>query len=947
MNNQITYSVVDIETTGTDMSTDNRIIQFSCSIVKDGIIVETYSTDINPERDIPNRITQLTGIDAERVKNAPTFEQIAGKLYQLLNNTIFVAHNVNFDFPFLNTEFERIGYPEMENEAIDTVTLSQILLPTLSSYRLQDLSSYFNITHDQPHSADSDALATAKLLIVLLNQLHQLPSITLNQIIQLNPELPKETITLFRDEQVIREEQDDYLAIPKYLKLVHGLILRKRESPLIYQTEITRTTKDKFPKTTVAKTKLLKNLEVRTEQNKMMNLIYKNYANQKDHQSENLVIEAPTGIGKTLGYLLPFSYLVSQDKPLYISTSTTFLQEQLKNQGISLLNQVLPFDIRAVILKGNNHYLDLEKFKEQLTVYDNSVQTKFIKSQILVWLTLTQTGDLDELHLNIEQTPFINDISHNGIRNLVPHGEFYEEDFLRFNLAQAKKADMVIINHDYLLTNWSKFKINDDNKPYLLVDEAQQFSDRANRVNQNHLRPFTGISTINKLIAMWNTPHGPAIKNLLAGNLIMMRNGISLVNQLETIKRQLEILSTNTYNHFIAKRKLHRRKDVFEWLIPEHNFKKFVSSQKDIVEIIKRATNQFNKQINDIYAHTLDLENTLSAAEIVQLDSFNQKCQSLLTFLEQLLSALDIDDELVQSRVYWISVNAAKDILTMTFSYGMAPDVNFLADNVYTLFEPITFTGATLLPSKKSNYTFENLQLDRENTKIRRMKSDLSNADNAKIFLINDYKGNPNDEQYARYLANSIMRIFGDSKRQTLVLFNSLEMIKQVFQIIHETGFTANNLVLAQGINGSATKLSRQFIHSEPAILLGANTFWQGVDFPGHLLDNLVIAQLPFESPDDPYNHAKYSFTKSEGHNPFYSITLPRATLKLRQGIGRLLRTSSDFGTIFILDPRLITKHYGETILANLRTDIPVNAVSLTQAIIEMNQFYSNRHDLS
>lgn len=114
---------------------------------------------------ISEAITRLTGITNKRVAKAPIFDDVAEVIYGMLANTTFVAHNVNFDLPFLNHELERVGFPALTGPAIDTVQLSQILLPTATSYRLQDLSQLFSISHENPHSADSDAEATANLLI--------------------------------------------------------------------------------------------------------------------------------------------------------------------------------------------------------------------------------------------------------------------------------------------------------------------------------------------------------------------------------------------------------------------------------------------------------------------------------------------------------------------------------------------------------------------------------------------------------------------------------------------------------------------------------------------------------------------------------------------------------------------------------------------------------------
>ncbi|GAY73008.1 exonuclease domain-containing protein [Lentilactobacillus kosonis] len=253
MNNNSIYSVVDIETTGTDPNNADRIIQFSCYQVQDNQIINEFTTDINPQQTISSRISQLTGIDQARVNAAQSFDSLAGKIYQLLSGTIFVAHNVNFDFPFLNSEFQRVGYPELELEAIDTVTLSQLLLPTLTSYRLSDMSKYFNIFHDHPHSANGDAYATARLLIVLFKQLQALPAMTLSQVVRIHPKLPLDTFTVLQQMDASNRTQATTPDLPDYLYISNGLVLRKKE--LIEKN--VRNPEFEFPKNKTSKEKII------------------------------------------------------------------------------------------------------------------------------------------------------------------------------------------------------------------------------------------------------------------------------------------------------------------------------------------------------------------------------------------------------------------------------------------------------------------------------------------------------------------------------------------------------------------------------------------------------------------------------------------------------------------------------------------------------------------
>lgn len=194
------YSVVDLETTGTSVKSGDRIIQVGLVMIQDGKIINQFETQINPLIKIPRSVQQLTGITDKDVSKAPLLEDIAPTLESLLSGTIFVAHNVNFDFPFINHELTRVGRDPLRISAIDTVTLSQILMPTAKSYRLRDLTSYLHIEHDHPHSAVSDAEATGVLLRDLLDKLRALPTVTLQTLVKMEMQLPFQTANLFQKE---------------------------------------------------------------------------------------------------------------------------------------------------------------------------------------------------------------------------------------------------------------------------------------------------------------------------------------------------------------------------------------------------------------------------------------------------------------------------------------------------------------------------------------------------------------------------------------------------------------------------------------------------------------------------------------------------------------------------------------------------------------------------
>lgn len=942
MNSQTTFSVVDIETTGTDPKNDNRIIQFSCYLVKNNKIIDNYSTYINPGQLISSQISQLTGITDEQLKSAPNFEQVAEKIYQLLKDTVFVAHNINFDFNFINEEFIKIGYPELEIDGIDTVTLSQILLPTLTSYRLQDLSDYFNILHVHPHLADSDALATAHLLIILIEQVNNLPQITLDQIISVHPVLPKETFKVFLSVNRNRQQAKITKGLPEYLIVSNGLVIRKKR--LLPDSKL-ETTKIKYPKTRKAKLNVLPSrLDSRKSQNEMMNLIYNNYSYvSEEHKIKNLLIEAPTGIGKSLGYTFPFSYLIQPNKPIVISTATTNLQEQLQNKTIPLLNEKSNFKVTSSILKGSRHYIDIAKFKNWLTIEDRTTYTDFVKAQILVWLTMTKTGDLDEININFDQSPLVKKIQHTG----KVAAEFEADDFFKFNLENAKRSNFVIVNHAYLLNNRDKF-VNLSEKPYLVIDETSEF---ANAVIKNNEESFSisEINTlINRILSSIYQPIDSSIYYLKDYNLTISSLTKIIIKQMDILKSSLSDLVNEINKWFILKKHLYRQGDYYQLLINNKDIVLFKKQHEkifnDIIEvnvIVKKLTDNFYSQINQNMSG-------LTNNDLVNVDSFLNYLNELSDLNTQLINVLDSSDEIIDQHVFWLSIRLNKDINSLKINYGLTLDNNFLQSELYKFFEPVTFTGATILSSKKSKFIFKNLGIKGENTKVKRLENDLATLDNSKLYLIDDNQFNSvKTDEYYSYVANSIEKMFlAADHRKTLVLFNSLKAIEEVYNRL-EVNDSINNVILAQGIHGGTAKITKQFINQENAILLGTGRFWNGIDFPGDQLEMIIIAQLPFESPKDPYNHAIYSIAKNAGHDPFYTISVPKATLKLRQGIGRLIRTKNDYGVIGILDSRLLDHNYGKTIISNLKKQVPIVQTSLDESLIDIKSFFAKHGDRS
>ena len=174
-----------------------------------------------------------------------------------------------------------------------------------------------------------------------------------------------------------------------------------------------------------------------------------------------------------------------------------------------------------------------------------------------------------------------------------------------------------------------------------------------------------------------------------------------------------------------------------------------------------------------------------------------------------------------------------------------------------------------------------------------------------------------------------------------LVLFNSLETLQDVYRGIQQKALFTEREILAQGISGSRERMLKRFFHANGGILLGADSFWEGVDLPGKALRMIVITRLPFDSPEQPYTKAKYQLLAQQQLNPFSVDALPKATLRLRQGLGRLIRSEQDKGILLILDDRLFKTNYGKHMLQALPKELPKESLTIKEISAETKKFLS------
>ena len=297
-----------------------------------------------------------------------------------------------------------------------------------------------------------------------------------------------------------------------------------------------------------------------------------------------------------------------------------------------------------------------------------------------------------------------------------------------------------------------------------------------------------------------------------------------------------------------------------------------------------------------------------------------------------------------EAAAFWITIRQSSEQSALQLSGGLLEATHYLTKNVYPYFAQPLFVGATLFTSPRSPYLYHQLDLERNNTLTRRFASPYNYKQNAKLLIAEDapVPSAQNNSDYIKYLSDTIYQLTKNADYQTMILFNSLVMIEQVYSQLRETDLFDQRDILAQGITGNRDKILKQFSGGKNSILLGASSFWEGIDLPESALELLIITRLPFDSPDEIMNRAHNKLLQQQGKNPFYHSELPKATMRLRQGIGRLLRTEDDHGVAVVLDPRLQTRRYGKTILSSLPPDLPINSKKTAELISITQKFLQN-----
>ncbi|WP_431030470.1 ATP-dependent DNA helicase DinG [Lysinibacillus sp. LZ02] len=920
------YAIVDLETTGHHPANGDRMIQIAIVIMKDWCIEKTFTSFIHPGKPIPLFIQDLTSITDDDVRDALPFEAHADYIYELLEGSVFVAHNADFDLSFLQAEFKRAGLSQWHGKVIDTVELAKIVFPTALGYKLGDLAYELGIQHTKAHRADADAKATAELLKICWDELLRFPLPTLQQLHKRSFRLRSNLAQLFFEALQLKrskvEHYEDYV-------FYHQLAMRKlhvggEDSYPVVNYPATRTEKIEKLKETVP------NFEERPRQFQMMDFVWDSLNDKQER-----VIEASTGIGKTLSYLLPaFYYARKSTCKVGISTYTSHLMDQLLQEEIPRLERITGKSVKIALLKGMNHYVDVVRFSQQYMMQDDSYDETLIILQVLVWLTKTETGDLDEINVSGGGQLFLNKIRKNENSTLLQSDFDYYERALR----KAKYADILLTNHAMLLADLMRPTPIFEQIGGWIIDEAHQFVQAAitqdeklfSFKNWKYLFGQIGVYTDE---AQFYKLQRLALKTHRVPMQVMQQLEKLFMQMLAKFDQVMHNLTHLLMQQLKRSNKHDMKTTVFleQLAIDRQQFEQFSTIVQRWLDAAEEVGKQFEKSVDE-----------LAPEHVFILDEWR------FWIREYKLAIVQWDDVFLRSNTEystWIEVDR-RSIPSSLQLLKKPIQVTSTIERLFSAYREkigIIWTSGTMTVPHNAHFITDQLGIAHD-VPLEVLQAPATYFSGAKAFVVTDMPDiqTVSQSEYIEAVAHAVTRTVKTTDGRCFVLFTSQQMLRETVELIQDSGLLDEYMVFAQGVTpGSRMRLLKAFQKFNQSVLFGTNSFWEGVDVPGDGLASVIVVRLPFSSPDEPTFKARANYLQAQGRNSFTELSLPEAVLRFKQGFGRLIRSSQDKGVLIVLDRRIETKSYGHEFIHAL-PPISVQKLPLRDMVLALEDWYNN-----
>ena len=898
---------VDLETTGLNAGTE-LIIEVGAVKFDQFGNEEVFSTLVNPNRQISDFISDLTGITNEELRSAPTFDDIREDLQIFLGSVPLVGHNVTFDISFLRAQGLSIS-----DLYFDTWELGALVLPTAEKLNLRALAGVLNVDTGRSHRALDDAVTSKEIFLLLADQLKAMSDKDFSELAlfvsRSGFSSPLAFLTPRKGETTSNLES--YLELQARL----GVIASKPQHETVAETPFPDALNEAWE--IAAEQNLhIDNYHVRTSQQLMSHAVMDNLVSGGE-----VVVEAGTGTGKSLAYVLPavlHSWMTGEQ--VVISTHTKNLQEQLIKDDIPAATALVEklfsdqpkrFGHSFQMLKGRGNYLCLDRWYGS-----RGSQSRLDRNEALVlariglWLQGTQTGDKSELYLTSRDEKIWDTVSAEDSDCAARRCQYVQDGncFVSRIRAQARSAHVIVVNHALLLASTSTGDQVIPEFQHLIIDEGHRLEDAATEYfgAEVSLRDAAEIlKRLSRADRRKKKEHS-VLEKIATSHRLNSDGYITLIDNLtksaKLSSERLRELRTSLSNF------LQDQQDDDSGNPPADLYvTKGMKVQNNWEQVQVSGTNMVTI-LNFLLSELDVLSNTLRSArggidELGELIAGLAREQVDLELLAGNIKRVLIDDS--AEDIIWLA-RKEKDIRIRCAPLHPG---EFLRRELFADKKSVLVTSATLRNSgldgtQSFDFTLNQLGISDAETHYWPAPFDYQN--NCLVLSFKDIPA-PNAPGHADQLHEAILECVIAAEGRTMVLFTSYASLKLATQALRGRLDAEGIRLQSQGLDGSADRLTQLLRNEENLVVFGTAAMWEGVDVPGPALSQVVMVRLPFPSPVDPIHSAR----SDEFDNPFIEYSLPKAILRFRQGFGRLIRGENDRGVFTILDSRFVNARYG------------------------------------
>jgi ATP-dependent DNA helicase DinG len=593
----------------------------------------------------------------------------------------------------------------------------------------------------------------------------------------------------------------------------------------------------------------------------------------------HLIVEAGTGVGKSLAYLLPAFLRARQTGvPVVISTYTINLQDQLVDKDIPLLEKAVGVNIKAAVGKGRANYLCLRRLSSLRRTQPSLFEEEYLSEELVRiqdWSFDTEDGSLSDLEF--APRPGLWDLLNSSRFTCMGKScQFNERCFFRRARQRLRHAQIVVANHSLYFTDIGRPDSSQQLLPphtHAIFDEAHTLEQVASGCLGVHVSRRELLHIVARLAG---TRKRRGLLQRLGGTVLRRATRLR-----ETISRFFDAVETWAQEN-----------------LPENmRFMKPLPVEQPLSEELLRLSEAL--VTGKLETDDEDLK--------IELQGYGQQLADYARQIE-IVKSLELE-----GHVYWVEKRSDELMLRSApvRVSGILPQV------LYSRLRSCILTGATLGVGKRDPFDFLRDRLGLESFEELQLGSPFDYVRQAAIYIEKDLPA-PESEDYLPAITQAMRHYLKISRGRALVLFTNYEHLQEVASRLTDFIEELGARVLVHGAGLSRARLLKEFTEETSSVLFGTSSFWQGIDVPGEALSCVIITRLPFEVPTVPLAQARCEELEMRGQNPFRSYSLPQAVIRLKQGAGRLIRSKTDTGSIVLLDSRVVTRRYGRTFLESL-----------------------------